>query len=332
MLALPACSPGTVTQPSETAATTCRREWDLPSYPTTVASAAGLRVFAVGCHDGAIVLFSSSTLALHHICEGHYDAVVSLSFSRVKEAKQCTLCSWSLDGFVHVYSLESGSLVFRSRLVKPADMAPLVEGVSGPMNLPLAVGVDTNGQLRMFDVTAGRKIARLSAPKGWKPIKVFTGRKALAVLAVAEEDSEEKAGRHAILLFDFATVLVHLYPVAVDIVGEKKAGDAEVLYYALSREDKMGTGTRNQAQGDQRAGPARLTAEALESQRKRLADEEGDFGESITGQGGFDGTEWFECTSWSSGVQAQMRTIIGDGNARNSRMSRRLDALLKNQF
>jgi hypothetical protein len=37
MLALPACSPGTVTQPSETAATTCRREWDLPSYPTTIA-------------------------------------------------------------------------------------------------------------------------------------------------------------------------------------------------------------------------------------------------------------------------------------------------------
>jgi hypothetical protein len=183
----------------------------------------------------------------------------------------------------------------------------------------------------MFDVTAGRKIARLSAPKGWKPIQVFTGRRALAVLAVAEEGSGEKAGRHAILLFDFASVLAHLYPVAVELVGQKKADDAEVLYYALSREDKMGT-SKSLTQADPKAGPTRLTAEALESQRKRLAEEEGDIGESLTGQTGLNGTEWFECTSWTSGVQTQMRTIIGDRNARNSRISRRLDALLKNQF
>ena len=333
LLALPACPAGTVMQPEETADIKCRREWDLPSYPTTVASAAGLRVFAVGCHDGAIVLYSSSTLALHHICDGHYDAVVSLSFSRVKEAKQCVLCSWSLDGFVHVYSLESGSLIFRSRLVKPADMAPLIEGVCGPTNLPLAVGVDTNGQLRMFDVTAGRKLARLSAPKGWKPIQVFTGRRAAAVLAAAEEGAEgEQPGRHAVLLFDFAAVLAHLYPAAVDLVGPRKADDAEVLYYALSREDKLGTGNRNQIQVDPKSGPPKLTAAALESQRQRLAEEEGDIGESLTGPTGVDVIEWFECTSWASGVHSQMKTIIGDRNARNARISRRIEALLKNQF
>jgi len=114
--------------------------------------------------------------------------------------------------------------------------------------------------------------------------------------------------------------------------GPRKADDAEVLYYALSREDKLGTGNRNQIQVDPKSGPPKLTAAALESQRQRLAEEEGDIGESLTGPTGVDVIEWFECTSWASGVHSQMKTIIGDRNARNARISRRIEALLKNQF
>ena len=51
------------------------------------------------------MLFSASTLGLRRICDAHYDEVVSLSFGRYKEAVNSYLCSWSLDGFVHVYSL-----------------------------------------------------------------------------------------------------------------------------------------------------------------------------------------------------------------------------------
>lgn len=136
------------------------RKWMFPAKTTAVASSPSCRLFAVGCAQGFLALVNvAAGPSVQTTLPGHYAAVASISFY-----KGDVLISVGADAWVHHYDLNTHTLKFRCLFSSPPAPAPAID-VKASTVTPLAVALNSEGWLRLFDLRNGRKIAYLVTPK-----------------------------------------------------------------------------------------------------------------------------------------------------------------------
>jgi len=200
--------------------------------------------------------------SLRKTLPGHYSEVAALSFH-----KDHLLVSVGVDAWVHHYCMNTDTLLFRCLFSAPPSPPPAADICASPSAL-LSLSVDVKGNLRLFDLQRGKKIARLlcqdetgdpAEAETNMPVRITATSAAFCVVcedlgsrsAIGEGEMPGEE-RSQLMLFDFASVLCHLYP---GIAGRVKGGggDAVDLFGVLDAVDmsreKEGSQAGSQAQG-----------------------------------------------------------------------------------
>eukprot|EP00439_Symbiodinium_sp_Y106_P066367 s292_g10.t2 len=87
---------------------------------------------------------------------GHYGAVNALAFFRDK-----TLVSAGADCWVHQYCMQTDTLLAR-HLAAPPPLSSTVLGVAAAQSMPVAVTMDGEGGLRLWDLKRGSKVGSMA--------------------------------------------------------------------------------------------------------------------------------------------------------------------------
>jgi hypothetical protein len=129
--------------------------WVLPSRTTAVAVSPGGGLLAVGGEYGGVTLIATSAgPGIRTVLPGHYASVTALAFQGLE-----TLVSVGTDGWVHHYSLKDNSIRFR-HLCSPPPIPPSCAGIAATQATPMAMALDTKGNLRILDLQQGQKLVR----------------------------------------------------------------------------------------------------------------------------------------------------------------------------
>ncbi|CAL1137935.1 unnamed protein product [Cladocopium goreaui] len=134
-----------------------RRRWSMPAKTSAVAVAPNGGIFAVGGCQGSLALVNTAAgPSLRTMLPGHYGAINALTFHRDK-----ILVSVGADCFVHQYCMQTDTLLAR-HLSSPPPEPVVVLGASACQAMSLAMTLDSEGSLRLWDIKRGCKIARMT--------------------------------------------------------------------------------------------------------------------------------------------------------------------------
>lgn len=142
----------------------------MPAKTSAVAVAPNGGIFAVGGCQGSLALVNTAGgPSLRTMLPGHYGAINALTFHRDK-----ILVSVGADCFVHQYCMQTDTLLAR-HLSSPPPEPVVVLGASACQAMSLAMTLDSEGSLRLWDIKRGGKIARMTCesspeePKATEP-------------------------------------------------------------------------------------------------------------------------------------------------------------------
>jgi len=148
---------GVLTDPESTKQLQPRRRWSMPAKTSAVAVAPNGGIFAVGGCQGSLALVNTASgPSLRTMLPGHYGAINALTFHRDR-----ILLSVGADCFVHQYCMQTDALLAR-HLSSPPPEPAVVLGASSCQTMSLAMTLDAEGSLRLWDIKRGCKIAKMS--------------------------------------------------------------------------------------------------------------------------------------------------------------------------
>ncbi|CAK8986741.1 WD_REPEATS_REGION domain-containing protein [Durusdinium trenchii] len=134
-----------------------RRRWSMPAKTSATAVSPNGGIFAIGGCQGSLALVNTATgPSLRTMLPGHYGAINALNFHRDR-----ILVSVGADCYVHQYCMQTDTLLAR-HLSSPPPEPAVVLGATACQTMPLAVTLDSEGSLRLWDLKRGCKIARMS--------------------------------------------------------------------------------------------------------------------------------------------------------------------------
>jgi len=149
--------PGLLNDPESTKRLQHRRRWALPAKSSAVAVSPNGGIVAIGGSQGSLALVNAATGPnLRTMLPGHYGAINALAFFRDK-----TLVSAGADCWVHQYCMQTDTILAR-HLASPPPSPATVLGAACSQSMPLAVSMDAEGSLRLWDLKRGCKVAQMA--------------------------------------------------------------------------------------------------------------------------------------------------------------------------
>lgn len=148
---------GLLNDPEATQSLQPRRRWTLPAKTSSIAVSPNGGIVAIGGAQGSVALVNAATgPSLRTMLPGHYGAVNALAFFRDK-----TLVSAGADCWVHKYCMQTDTLLAR-HLAAPPPLSSTVLRVAASQSMPLAVTMDGEGGLRLWDLKRGTKVGSMA--------------------------------------------------------------------------------------------------------------------------------------------------------------------------
>ncbi|CAJ1379487.1 unnamed protein product [Effrenium voratum] len=148
---------GVLTDPETTCQLQPRRRWCLPAKTSAVAVAPNGGIFAVGGSQGSLALVNTAAgPSLRTMLPGHYGAINALAFHRDR-----VLVSVGADCWVHQYCMQTDTLLARHLASAPPEPTTVL-GAAACQTISLAVTLDGEGSLRLWDTKRGCKIAKMT--------------------------------------------------------------------------------------------------------------------------------------------------------------------------
>eukprot|EP00742_Colponemidia_sp_Colp-10_P004834 GILJ01005161.1.p1 GENE.GILJ01005161.1~~GILJ01005161.1.p1 ORF type:complete len:926 (+),score=185.38 GILJ01005161.1:131-2908(+) len=131
------------------------QSWTFPFNVTCSCLSENTSLLGLGLSDGTVLLWDNLLGIQRLALDRHKQAVKSVSFYREKY-----LFSGGMDGFVHIYDLTTGALLYRRMATVYSTPVRLVHCAT---DLPLGLVLDDMGEARVFDLKHGKKLCKLGA-------------------------------------------------------------------------------------------------------------------------------------------------------------------------
>ncbi|CAD7931293.1 unnamed protein product [Amoebophrya sp. A25] len=242
-----------VTAVEATTTVEMQRHWFFLEKVSALSRSSSGTVVGVGTDGGVVSLWSSWTgTLLHGNCPGHYGAVRSISF-----CGNARCCTAGADGWMHVVSVDSGALIFRT------NTAPTFDGAAGLSSavcgyIPLTVGVADSGALRLWDTRLSHKIGKLVGAEG-------SPASAENVILASAYDSfgifQRVEGQTVVSVYDMNAVLVSLFPGIANRCDGRFS--AVKLFRALTSEQRTNPAVERPGGGANKSNKASAAPSAL---------------------------------------------------------------------